>query len=195
MQETVDPLRGVGRWLAYGAAGAFCLGLGLVIVLLGVLRVIEEEWHRSSSGSWSWVAYLITLLVAVGMLVRHVDADQEVDAEQGTEVGARTMSDQHTKITPEDLERKLRALQGDVQDAVDDKKPAARRSRRRRRGGAAPDLLPPRQAGGQEAQRHRRDSTDLMARFGLSGLVRRRRMVLSTLGLAETMPRRCAPRW
>jgi hypothetical protein len=34
------------------------------------------------------------------------------------------MSDQHTKITPEDLERKFRALQGDVQDAVDDKKPA-----------------------------------------------------------------------
>ena len=34
------------------------------------------------------------------------------------------MSDQTTKITPADLERKLRALQGDVQDAVDDKKPA-----------------------------------------------------------------------
>ena len=34
------------------------------------------------------------------------------------------MSDQTTKITPEDLERKFRALQGDVQDAVDDKKPA-----------------------------------------------------------------------
>jgi len=34
------------------------------------------------------------------------------------------MSDQHTKITPEDLERKFRALQGDVQEAVDDKKPA-----------------------------------------------------------------------
>jgi hypothetical protein len=34
------------------------------------------------------------------------------------------MTDQTTKITPEDLERKFRALQGDVQDAVDDKKPA-----------------------------------------------------------------------
>ncbi len=34
------------------------------------------------------------------------------------------MSDQPTKITPDDLERKFRALQGDVQDAVDDKKPA-----------------------------------------------------------------------
>ena len=45
-QETVDPLRGVGRWIAYGAAGALCLGLGLVIVLLGVLRLVAEEWPR-----------------------------------------------------------------------------------------------------------------------------------------------------
>jgi hypothetical protein len=30
-----------------------------------------------------------------------------------------------TKITPEDLERKLRALQGDVQNVVDDKKSTA----------------------------------------------------------------------
>jgi hypothetical protein len=67
-QETVDPLRGVGRWIAYGAAGAFCLGLGLVIVLLGVLRLIEEEWDRASSGSLSWLAYLATLLIAVAIL-------------------------------------------------------------------------------------------------------------------------------
>lgn len=69
MQETVDPLRGVGRWIAFGAAGAFCLGLGLVIVLLGVLRFTEEEWGRSSSGSLSWLAYLVTLVVAVALLV------------------------------------------------------------------------------------------------------------------------------
>jgi uncharacterized BrkB/YihY/UPF0761 family membrane protein len=68
-QETIDPLRGVGRWVAFGTAGAFCLGLGLVVVLLGVLRLVEEEWDRSSSGSLSWLAYLITLLVAVALLV------------------------------------------------------------------------------------------------------------------------------
>jgi hypothetical protein len=68
-QETVDPLRGVGRWIAFGAAGALCLGLGLVIVLIGVLRLVEEEWPRTASGSWSWVAYLITMLVAVALLV------------------------------------------------------------------------------------------------------------------------------
>ncbi len=67
-QETIDPLRGVGRWIAFGAAGAFCLGLGLVVVLIGVLRLVEEEWGRTSSGSLSWLAYLITLVVAIGLL-------------------------------------------------------------------------------------------------------------------------------
>jgi hypothetical protein len=38
-------------------------------VLLGVLRLVEEEWPRTASGSWSWVAYLITLIVAVALLV------------------------------------------------------------------------------------------------------------------------------
>jgi hypothetical protein len=32
-------------------------------------------------------------------------------------------SNETSKITPEDLERKFRALQGDVQNKVDDKKP------------------------------------------------------------------------
>jgi Putative Actinobacterial Holin-X, holin superfamily III len=67
-QETVDPLRGIGRWIAYGVAGAFCLGLGLVIVLLGVLRLIEEEWDRAATGSLSWLAYLVTLIVAAAIL-------------------------------------------------------------------------------------------------------------------------------
>jgi hypothetical protein len=35
------------------------------------------------------------------------------------------MATNQTKITPDDLERKFRALQGDVQSAVDDKKSTA----------------------------------------------------------------------
>lgn len=69
LQETVGPLKGAGRWLAYGAAGAFTLGLGLVIVLLGVLRLFQTEWNRSASGSLSWVAYALVLLITVVLLV------------------------------------------------------------------------------------------------------------------------------
>lgn len=68
-QETLDPLKGAGRWLGFGVAAAFALGLGLMLVLLGVLRAVQTEWDRSSTGSFSWVAYAIVLLVTVVLLV------------------------------------------------------------------------------------------------------------------------------
>jgi len=68
-QETLGPLRGAGSWLGYGLAAAFTLGLGLVLLLVGLLRLLQTEWARSATGSLSWVAYLITLIVAVGLLV------------------------------------------------------------------------------------------------------------------------------
>ncbi len=67
-QEVLGPLSGVGRWVAYGAAGAFVLGLGLVLVLLGLLRLLQTEWERSSSGALTWVAYVIVLLVTLALL-------------------------------------------------------------------------------------------------------------------------------
>ncbi len=68
-QETLGPLRGAGRWLALGAAGAVLLGLGLVVVLLGILRLIQTEWDRAATGALSWLSYLIVLVLTVGLLV------------------------------------------------------------------------------------------------------------------------------
>jgi hypothetical protein len=68
-QETVGPLRGAGRWLGYGVAGALLLGIGLFLILLGLLRLLEAEWDRAASGSLSWLAYLIVLVVCVGLIV------------------------------------------------------------------------------------------------------------------------------
>ena len=68
-QETLGPLKGAGRWLAYGAAAAFCMGLGLLLVLLGLLRVLQVEVDRTATGSLSWLAYTITLVVTVILLV------------------------------------------------------------------------------------------------------------------------------
>ena len=50
-QETVGPLRGAGRWLALGTAGAAVLGLGLTLLTLGLLRLLQTEWVRSATGS------------------------------------------------------------------------------------------------------------------------------------------------
>lgn len=67
-QETLGPLKGVGAWLAYGAAAAFLLGVGIVLLLVGLLRLLQAEWTRSATGSLSWLAYLITLLVAIAVV-------------------------------------------------------------------------------------------------------------------------------
>jgi len=68
MQETVGPLRGAGRWMGFGAAAAFTMGLGLMLILLGLLRLVQTEFDRLASGSWSWAAYAVTLVATLILL-------------------------------------------------------------------------------------------------------------------------------
>ncbi len=68
-QETVGPLRGAGRWIAAGAAGAICLGIGLSLLLLGLLRLLQSETGLDTSRYWSWVPYLIVLAVCVLLIM------------------------------------------------------------------------------------------------------------------------------
>ena len=67
-QETLGPLKGAGHWLGMGVLGAVLLGLGLVILLLAVLRLIQTEWDAVATGGWSWVPYLIVLVLALLLL-------------------------------------------------------------------------------------------------------------------------------
>ena len=55
-QETVEPFRSAGRFLAYGLAGATTLGLGLSLLAVGGLRALQA-WSLLD-GHWSWVPYL-----------------------------------------------------------------------------------------------------------------------------------------
>lgn len=68
-QETIGPLKGAGRWIGFGAAGAIFLGLGLSLLLLGLLRLLQSEWTRSARGRLSWLSYLVVLIVCVALLV------------------------------------------------------------------------------------------------------------------------------
>ena len=67
-QETVGPLKGAGRWVAMGAAGAVALGLGLSLLLLGLLRLLQSEWSRSATGRLSWISYLVVFAACVALL-------------------------------------------------------------------------------------------------------------------------------
>jgi hypothetical protein len=81
-QETVDPLRSVGRFLGAGIGGALMIGLGLVLLVLGVLRVLQVETAPHWTGSWSWVPYLITLFV-IGLLMGLIYLKMKKDTPHG----------------------------------------------------------------------------------------------------------------
>lgn len=77
-QETLGPLKGAGRWIAFGAAGAVALGFGLSMLLLGLLRLLQNEAPEVFDGNWSWAPYAITLVAAVlvmGLAFMHVKKD------------------------------------------------------------------------------------------------------------------------
>jgi hypothetical protein len=61
-QETLDPLKSLKRFLAFGIGGAVLLALGLLFGALAVLRGLQTETGAHLTGSWNWVPYLATLL-------------------------------------------------------------------------------------------------------------------------------------
>lgn len=67
-QETIDPLKGLGRFLGYGIGGAIALGAGSVLLLLAALRAIQTETSSTFTGNLSWVPYLI-VTAAGGVLI------------------------------------------------------------------------------------------------------------------------------
>jgi hypothetical protein len=67
-QETVDPLKGVGRYLGFGAAGALLVAIGVILLMLAGLRALQTETGTTFTGSWSWAPYAIVLVVAAGLV-------------------------------------------------------------------------------------------------------------------------------
>jgi hypothetical protein len=68
-QETVDPLKNAGRFLAFGAIGAILLGIGLILIALGLLRLVQTEFDNLARGGWSFLPYLIVLAFCVAAIV------------------------------------------------------------------------------------------------------------------------------
>lgn len=60
-QQTIDPLRGLGRFLGYGVGGAVLLGLGSVLLLLAALRALQTETGTAFTGNLSWAPYVIVV--------------------------------------------------------------------------------------------------------------------------------------
>jgi hypothetical protein len=68
-QETLGPIKGAGRWLAAGAAGAALLGTGCVLLVLGVLRMVQNEFGKSFRGSWvTMLPYLFAFIASLAVM-------------------------------------------------------------------------------------------------------------------------------
>jgi hypothetical protein len=63
-QETIDPLKSIGRFLGYGLAGAVLLGLGTLFAVLAILRGLQTETGAHLTGSWDWVPYLVAFVLS-----------------------------------------------------------------------------------------------------------------------------------
>lgn len=61
-QETLEPIKGLGRYVAFGLAGSLVLGTGLVLLFLGGLRLLQDETGSTFTGNLSWLPYLLTVV-------------------------------------------------------------------------------------------------------------------------------------
>jgi len=61
-QETLIPLRQLGRYIGFGIAGALLLGLGVLLLGVGGLRALQTETGDTFTGDWSWAPYGITFV-------------------------------------------------------------------------------------------------------------------------------------
>ncbi|HVM66466.1 MAG TPA: hypothetical protein VMU14_16475 [Acidimicrobiales bacterium] len=79
-QETVEPLRDLKRYLAWGLAGTVLLCIGLPLLVLGALRALEEELgptHLHAHLSWvPYAAVVIGDLIVVFLLYRAIMSEQ-----------------------------------------------------------------------------------------------------------------------
>jgi hypothetical protein len=67
-QEVVKPVRGLGRFLYMGIAGSFFLAGGILMILVGVLRLLQTETGTALHGNWSWVPYVAVMVLGLAVI-------------------------------------------------------------------------------------------------------------------------------
>ncbi|HEY5024463.1 MAG TPA: hypothetical protein VII76_05755 [Acidimicrobiales bacterium] len=67
-QETLGPLKSLGRFLVFGLVGSVAITAGAVLLLLAALRALQSETGSSFTGHLSWLPYLIVAAAAVAVM-------------------------------------------------------------------------------------------------------------------------------
>lgn len=62
--SALSPVRGLGRFLGFGLAGALMGSLGIILLLLGALRLLQTETGSAFQGRRTWIPYLLVVIVS-----------------------------------------------------------------------------------------------------------------------------------
>lgn len=63
-QETIEPVKGLLRFIGFGLAGAVLLALGAAFLSIAAVRALQFELAPHLNGDLSWVPYLGGVLLA-----------------------------------------------------------------------------------------------------------------------------------
>ncbi|MGD0055250.1 MAG: hypothetical protein ABSC34_07435 [Acidimicrobiales bacterium] len=66
-EETIQPLKEMGRFIAFGVLGSLLVGFGTTLLLIGALRFLQEQF-KVLDGSLSWLPYLIVAVLACAVI-------------------------------------------------------------------------------------------------------------------------------
>lgn len=86
-QETVEPLKGMLQFLAWGVAGSLLLSIGLSLWLLALLRALQTETGSHLTGNLSFLPYVFTMIAGVvfaGLAARAIGSQKRKAARKAT---------------------------------------------------------------------------------------------------------------
>jgi hypothetical protein len=62
-EETIQPIKDMGRFVVWGALGSLLVGFGFFLLLFGALRFLQEQF-KVLDGTLSWIPYLVVVVLA-----------------------------------------------------------------------------------------------------------------------------------
>jgi hypothetical protein len=74
-QETLEPIKGLGRFIAFGVAGSILVALGLFLLTLSAIRVLQVEAPDLVDGNFTWVPYaagIVFCAIVMALAVRGI---------------------------------------------------------------------------------------------------------------------------
>jgi hypothetical protein len=78
-QETIEPLRGAGRWILWGLASMVFICGGVLLLVLGALRLSQDLLGSSFATSWSWIPYVLSMCACALVVVIALRQMKKVD--------------------------------------------------------------------------------------------------------------------